>query len=118
MSARVKESSGENNQEQKKSGDGSSHENRIFGESNTEQNSIKVDIDPIRLETAQDNVICVERDLTESKMMVYTKAIVEQNASIFNKKSKAEARAPNNELAEGKEYYCDCNEKNKEKRAC
>ena len=37
---------------------------------------------------------------------------------IFKKKSKAEARAPETEIAEGTEYYCDRNGKHDEKRAC
>ena len=84
LSARVKESSSENNQEQNKSGIGSSHAKRFCGESNTEQHLLKVDINPITLEMAQDKVICVEKDSTESKMMVHTKAIVEQNGTSLN----------------------------------
>jgi len=76
---------------------------------------LKVDIDPITLEIAQDKVISVEKDSTESKMIVHTRATVEQNASIFKKKSKAEARAPKNEIAEGTEYCCDRNGNHEEK---
>ena len=93
---RVKESSGKNNQEQNKSGVGSSHAKRICGGSNTEQNSLRVDIDPTTLKTLQDKVICIEKDSTESKMMVRTKAIVEQKNIDFQEEVESRSASPRN----------------------
>ena len=66
VSACVKESSDKNNQKEKKSGFGPLHTTIVCGKRNTEQNLLKVDIDPITLETAQDKVIFIEKDSTKS----------------------------------------------------